>query len=259
MADNQAAHRVTDRATHQLRGWKRVLPLCLAGALAGALVCSVSGASAQDQKSAPPANPVGAGWDSKVKSADGTTASTVGSEQTATIEKVNGYFNALKNLQGRFVQIDPDKKTTKGKFYVQKPGRFRFDYARPSRKIVVSDGRFLAIQDLDLRNEDIYELDNTPFRILLRKDVNLLRDSRIIAVSETPDQISVTLADKDPDAVGQITVLLSQQPAPALAGWVTADAQGLETRVDVSDLSTPDELKNELFKRKKLFTDVIKQ
>lgn len=227
--------------------------------LACAVVVGSSAAHAQDQQKTPPANPVGAGWDSKVKPADATTATTFSAEQTATIAKVNNYFNGLTNLQGRFVQIDPDKVTTKGKFFVKKPGRFRFDYAQPSRKVVISDGRFLAIQDLDLRNEDIYELDNTPFRILLRKDVDLLRDARIIAVAETADQISLTLADKDPDAVGQITVFLSQRPTPALAGWVTADAQGQETRVNVNSLSVPETLKADLFVRKRLFTDALKQ
>ena len=136
---------------------------------------------------------------------------------------------------------------------------FRFDYARPSRKVVISDGRFLAIQDLDLRDEDVYELDNTPFRILLRKDVDLLRDARIVAVSETPEQISLTLADKDPDAVGELTVHLAQQPEVALAGWITADAQGLETRVDVSDLTIPESLSSDLFRRTKLFRDALRQ
>ncbi|MEM9358997.1 MAG: outer membrane lipoprotein carrier protein LolA, partial [Pseudomonadota bacterium] len=101
----------------------------------------------------PAANPVGAGWDSKVKAADSAAGQTFTDEQTAAIKAVNDYFNALQNLKGRFEQLDPDKKKTKGKFFVHKPGKFRFDYARPSRKVVVSDGRFLAIQDLDLRSE----------------------------------------------------------------------------------------------------------
>ena len=165
----------------------------------------------------------------------------------------------MKNLQGRFDQLDPDKKKTRGKFFVHKPGKFRFDYARPSRKIVVSDGRFLAIQDLDLRNEDVYELDNTPFRILLRADVDLLRDARIIQVEHSPEAISVTLADKDPDAAGQLTVILTKQPEITLAGWITYDAQGLQTKVDVSQLSRPEKLDSKIFERKQLFKDAVQQ
>ena len=57
-------------------------------------------------------------------------------------------------MQGSFLQTGADNRRMKGKFYLSRPGRFRFDYARPSRQIVVSDGRYLAIQDLDLNNED---------------------------------------------------------------------------------------------------------
>ena len=208
----------------------------------------------------PAANPVGAGWDSKVKSADANSGGqSLSEQQVAAIAAVNTYFNKMKHLQGRFEQLDPDKKKTRGKFYVSKPGKFRFDYSRPSTKIVVSDGRFLAIQDLDLRNEDIYELDNTPFRILLRADVDLQRDARILQVEHSPEAVSVTLADKDPDASGQLTVILTRQPDVALAGWITYDAQGLQTKVDVSQLTKPDKLKAELFKRKEFFKDGIQQ
>lgn len=221
-------------------------------------VVTLLAAPANAQKK-PATNPVGAGWDSKVKSAESAGGQTFTDEQSAAIQAVNTYFNDLQNLQGRFIQLDPDKKKTKGKFYVNKPGKFRFDYARPSRKIVVSDGRFLAIQDLDLRNEDVYELDNTPFRILLRADVDLLRDARIIQVEHSPEAISVTLSDKDPDAAGQLTVILTRQPEVTLAGWVTYDAQGLQTKVDVSDLTKPEKLESSLFKRKEFFKDAVKQ
>ena len=220
-----------------------------------------SAALAQTAKKPAAASPVGGTWDSKVKQGDAganSSAQTLTPEQSAAIDTVNAYFNALGNLQGRFVQIDPDKKKTRGKFYVQKPGKFRFDYASPSRKIVVSDGRFLAIQDLDLRNEDVYQLDNTPFRILLRENVDILRDSQVLAVSRDGDQVSVTLTEKGPDAAGQITVTLAVGAEPVMTGWITHDAQGLATTVTVGNLSTPDRLDSKLFKREKLFIDATK-
>ncbi len=72
------------------------------------------------------------------------------------------------------MQIGADKKRMRGKFFVKRPGRFRFDYSLPSKQIIVSDGEYLAIQDLDLNNEDRVSLDQTPFRLLLRKDVDLV-------------------------------------------------------------------------------------
>ena len=135
------------------------------------------------------------------------------------------------------MQTGSDNKRMRGKFYVKRPGRFRFDYARPSRQIVVSDGRYLAIQDLDLNNEDRVALDQTPFRLLLRSDVNLVRDARIMEVQESDDMIILGLEDKDPDSPGQIRLFLTTKPELELKEWVTRDAQGLKTRVEVSDLS----------------------
>src|SRR5690606_39672476 len=100
-------------------------------------------------------------------------------EQLAAIEEVNRYFNELKNLKGSFVQTDPDKKQSRGKLFVKKPGRFRFDYGAPSLKVIISDGRWLAIQDHDLNTEDGYELDNTTFRLLLRDGGDMKRAARI--------------------------------------------------------------------------------
>ena len=202
-------------------------------------------------------NPVGAGWDSKVQQSTANSGQALTAEQIAAIDAVNSYFNRLTNLQGRFEQTNPDNGVQRGRFYLMRPGRFRFDYRRPSRQVIVSDGTYLAIQDLDLNNEDVYSLENTPFRILLRETVDLLRDAKILAVKQSEHQIAVTLTDKSPDAPGQITVYLARGETPELAGWVTTDRQGGVTKVVVSDRSRPDSLKKELFERRKLFMKSI--
>src|SRR5690606_18261613 len=108
------------------------------------------------------------------------------------------YFRNLDTLQGNFVQTGADNKRMRGKFYLSRPGRFRFDYARPSRQVVISDGRYLAIQDHDLNNVDRVALNDTPFRLLLRSDVDLVRDARIMEVQESDDLLVIGLIDKNP-------------------------------------------------------------
>src|SRR5262245_38996383 len=68
----------------------------------------------------------------------GTVDIRLDAKQTEAVQRVSAYFNTLKQMKGIFVQTDPDKKRTRGRFYVQKPGKFRFDYAPPSRKIMAS-------------------------------------------------------------------------------------------------------------------------
>ena len=172
--------------------------------------------------------------------------------QTKLVQKVSDYFASLQSLKGDFVQIGADKKRMKGKFFVKRPGRFRFDYSLPSRQIIVSDGEYLAIQDLDLNNEDRVALDQTPFRLLLRKDVDLLRDAKITEVQQADDLIVLGIEDKSPDSPGRIKLFLATKPNMELKEWVTTDAQGLDTRIELSQLVKADDLDANLFKIQQL-------
>lgn len=188
------------------------------------------------------------GWTGEVAPATADGSMVLDAQQTKLVQQVSAYFESVQSLKGAFVQIDPDNKRMKGKFFVKRPGRFRFDYALPSRQIIVSDGQNLAIQDLDLNNEDRVSLDQTPFRLLLRKDVDLLRDAKITEVQQADDLIVLGLEDKDPDAPGKIKLYLATKPAMELKEWVTTDAQGLDTRVELSGLEKSDDLDGNLFK-----------
>ena len=218
-----------------------VLSLLLALAIAG------SGAAAQDAKKGNPQNPVG-GWGApKVQQAP-QPGRTFDAKQVELIGQVSRYFNDLSTMRGRFVQTGADKKVAKGKFFVKRPGRMRFEYAAPSKQLIISDGQRLAIQDLDLKNEDSIGLDQTSFRLLLKKDVDLMRDAQILDLQEADDLVIVTLMDKNPDAAGRIRLFLSRRPQLELREWVTTDAQALDTRVEVTELVKGEELDVALFK-----------
>jgi outer membrane lipoprotein-sorting protein len=195
----------------------------------------------------PPSPGSSSAWNAEVAPAKPGEGMTLNPHQTELVHKVSSYFSEINTLQGNFVQTGADNKKMKGKFYVKRPGRFRFDYARPTRQIVVSDGHYLSIQDLDLNNEDRVALDDTPFRLLLRSDVDLVRDAKIMEVQESEDLLVVGLVDKNPNTPGQIKLFLSTKPNLELKEWVTKDAQGLDTRVQVSDLSKSGELDAALF------------
>jgi outer membrane lipoprotein-sorting protein len=136
----------------------------------------------------------------------------------------------------------------RGTFFVKRPGRLRFEYNRPSRQLIVSDGKMLAIQDLEVHSDDRIALDQTPFRLLLRQDVDLLRDASIVDVQEMEDLIIVALQDKSPDAPGQIRLFMTKSPELELREWVTTDSHGADTRVEVANLARPEDLDLELFR-----------
>ena len=98
-------------------------------------------------------------------------------KQIELIQKVTAYFNQMTEIKGVFVQTSADNKRVRGKFYVKRPGKFRFDYsaAQPARDPVRR--RVAAHPGHRHEDRERVELDRTPFRLLLRKDVDLLRDA----------------------------------------------------------------------------------
>src|SRR6516164_9292371 len=146
------------------------------------LIALAPGRADAEDKPIPP-NPVGAhgNW---TQSVTRDAAQELNKHQLALVSKVSVYFNQMSDLQGVFVQTSADNKRARGKFYVKRPGRFRFDYGPPSKLVVLSDGEYLAVQDHDLKTDDRVALDQTPFRVLMRKDVDLLRDARILEVKD---------------------------------------------------------------------------
>jgi outer membrane lipoprotein-sorting protein len=220
-----------------------------------------AGVLAQDAKKPVPPNPVGAGgtWSQTVNKEAAIAGEEFDKKQIELIQKVTGYFNQMTEIKGLFVQTSADNKRVRGKFYVQQPGRFRFDYNLPSRLLILSDGHYMAIQDLDLKTDDRVELDRTPFRVLLRKDVDLLRDSHILEVKEVDDVIVLALRDRNPDNPGRIKLFLAKKPNLELKEWITTDSQGLDTRVELTEVNKTDSLDPALFKANSMVFQKLNQ
>lgn len=177
----------------------------------------------------------GAGWQAAVEAAPGPTP-LIGAQQDEAVKRIDAYFNGITNLQGNFDQVDSNNKHTTGRFYVQRPGKLRFDYAPPSSLKIVADGSFLAIEDSDLKTVEKYPLDSTPFRLLLTDGVDLGRDAHIIGVESGDGQLAITLEDKTGQAAGQIKLYFDNGAELKLKRWVITDAQGFATQVTINDV-----------------------
>jgi outer membrane lipoprotein-sorting protein len=168
--------------------------------------------------------------------------------QVVTLQAISAYFKDTAHLKGVFAQTNPDGKKMRGRFALKQPGKFRFDYGYGSKLVITSNGSMLAVQDSDIASDTRYDVDRTPFRILLRKDVDLLRDARIFEVEDTGEHVAIAIGDKSPDAPGRIRLVFAKTPQLELKEWVTTDAQGTVTRVEISALSRPEALDEAQFK-----------
>jgi len=201
----------------------------------------------------PPKVDEGASWEAAVEAAKGPTP-LIGDEQSQAVQRINAYFNGITNLQGSFEQIDANNKRSSGRFYVQRPGKIRFDYAPPSALRIVADGASLAIEDSDLKTVEKYPIESTPFRLLLAKSVDLGRDARIVGVERQDNSMAITLEDKTGDAAGTIKLYFNTDPQLALKEWVITDAQGLTTTVTVDNMVSGRKVAADFFQSKDSFS-----
>lgn len=212
--------------------------------IAGAVV--VAAGTAHGQGAPAPAAP---SWSTTTTAPGAQVAGmTLDEKQVEALKRVSQFFNDMKALRGNFTQTNPDGKRMRGRFVLKQPGKFRFDYGFGSTMVIVSDAKTLQIRDRDISQDDRLELDRTPFRILMRGDVDLLRDARVLEVQEVDDLIIVSVADKSPDVPGKIRLFLGKKPGLELREWVTTDVQGTDTRIELADTTRPADVDESLFK-----------
>lgn len=164
-------------------------------------------------------------------------------EQRELVERINNYLTSVHTLIGDFVQVGPDGRRTEGKFYLQKPGRMRFEYDDPSPLELISDGRSVAIRDRKLATQDLLLLSQTPLRFLLANRIDLLKEGNIVNVYK--DDVFVTVVLDEKQALGgthRLMLMFSTKDAQ-LRQWTVTDPQGYDTTVALYNLdasSKPD-------------------
>jgi outer membrane lipoprotein-sorting protein len=210
----------------------------------------VPAAPAPAPVAAKPASPVGGGpsWQTNVAQPPQPAPAPAPVQETdaQVVAKVNDYFNKLTDLQGSFLQTDPDGRQKKGRFYFQRPGKVRFDYIQPATLKIISDGRTLAIEDSWANTSERYPLDVTPFKLLLSEKVDLAVDAKITGVEQGPDLTVLTVEDKTGDSPGRIRLFFNKADM-SLKEWIISDAQGLDTRIEVSDVEQNKKVAENLF------------
>jgi outer membrane lipoprotein-sorting protein len=170
-----------------------------------------------------------------------------GAERDAAIAAANRALNGVSAMQGRFVQVSPDGARAEGAFYMQRPGKLRFEYDPPSSLLIVSDGSVVALRDSALRTTDRTPLRSTPLNLVLRSQVDLARDARIVRVSRQGEWTLVTARDRSGQTDGAITMHFFGD-SNELRSWDVVDMTGARTRIALSDITRPASLDRALFR-----------
>jgi outer membrane lipoprotein-sorting protein len=169
-------------------------------------------------------------------------------KQRALVERVNAYLTSVQTMVGDFVQVAPDGGRTNGKFYLQKPGRVRFEYNPPSPVELIADGQSMVVRDRKLATQDLYPLSQTPLRFLLADRIDLLKDTDLVGVYS--DDMFVTVVIEQRQILGgthRLMLMFSTKDLE-LKQWTVTDPQGYDTTVAVYNLDKTKKPDPDLFK-----------
>jgi outer membrane lipoprotein-sorting protein len=176
----------------------------------------------------------------------GAAATQQALDPQVMVERVSAYLSNMKTLSGDFVQVGPDGRRTEGQFYVQKPGKVRFEYSPPSRVDVIADGQSVVVRDRKRATQDLYPLSQTPLRFLVADRVDLARDTNLVSVGS--DEQFITVVIEEQQLVGTNRLMLKFGAKDfKLRQWTVTDPQGYDTTVAVYNLDSGKKLDPALF------------
>jgi outer membrane lipoprotein-sorting protein len=167
-------------------------------------------------------------------------------DRNAIIDRVSKAFTEVKTAQGQFTQVDTEGGASSGAFFINRPGKIRFDYDKPEPMHIVSDGTSVSIEEPKRKSYDAVPLSSTPLHLFLRSNVDLKRDGSVTDVTTQNGSHFVTLVDKTGEAEGKM-ILEFRASDFELLGWRALDGAGAETRVRLSATKKNVSLKPSLF------------
>ena len=212
------------------------VPAPSAEAAASARAQAAQSEAQQQQQQQQPPNPVSNPFAALLGAPGSTTALTP--KQRAIIERVDNYLSGTQLLSGKFVQVGPNGRRSQGEFFIDKPGKVRFDYDAPSPISIVADGQTVVVRDTRLATQDVYPLSQTPLRFLLADHVDLMKDTNLVAVYADDVFITVVVEEKNGIVGTSRLMIMFSAKDMQLKQWTVTDPQGFDTTVAVYNLDT---------------------
>lgn len=174
----------------------------------------------------------------------------------SSIQKLRAFLARSSTLQADFKQVVINEKgialqKAEGVFYLQRPGKFRWDYASPYHQQIISNGGKVWFYDVDLEQVTVKKLNaaigSTP-ALLLSGDIPLEKNFTIEGQGENEGLYWIKLLPKEEES-GFKYVLLGLE-GDTLSGMQLSDHFGQLTRIYFSKFKTGSKLDASLFEFK---------
>lgn len=179
--------------------------------------------------------------------------SLIAAAEDVPVKQLKAFLNSAKSITADFKQVlineagDP-LQTSFGLFYLQRPGKFRWDYTKPFQQQIISTSGKVWFYDTDLEQVTIKKLDesvgSTP-ALLLSGDVPLEDNYNIEQQGSDGSMNWVKLVPKSQDSTFKYVLIGLEKGV--LSGMQLNDNFGQLTRIYFSNLKVNQPIEANLF------------
>ena len=163
-----------------------------------------------------------------------------------TIDRLAEYLSNLTTIEADFTQASSDGSVGEGKFYLQRPGKMRWQYAPPVPILIVSSGNDLVYYDKELEQVSHIPIDSTLAGFLAEEQIRFDGAVGVEAFSDEASVIRITISQRSKPEEGKLTLEFSDKPL-ALRRMDISDATGQSTKVSLSNAHFGGKLNPKLF------------
>ncbi len=173
------------------------------------------------------------------------------------LKKIEAYIHSIDTMKARFAQTaQVYADDLKGTFYLDRPGKLRFEYDDPIKNYIVADGIFIYFYDDEMKSASQAFIGDTLAAFLVKEDFSLLDPSievMDVAHDKKENLLGITLRQTENPEAGRLTLIFQEKPSLSLLKWQVVDAQGYVTQIELSDIERGVSFEGE---KKGLFTHV---
>lgn len=163
------------------------------------------------------------------------------------LKTAEDYFNNLTTFEADFRQFTVNVPgVTEGKFYINRPSQFLWQYVYPDKQKIISTGSSAYFVDEETNQVTQLPRNSGFLKIFTSKNVSFnQKDIHVIQQTESDKDIEITLKPEQ-ENITEITFILQKNPTQ-LQQIVSKDSFGDSTIVVFTNISEGEKLEDELF------------
>lgn len=167
-------------------------------------------------------------------------------EDKAVLGRIESYLTGIHTITADFIQAAPNGDISTGKFYLDRPGKLRMEYAPPTPVLMVANGSYIVYYDKELDQVSRILLESTLVGFLAREKVRFDDTVIITGMKRENNILRVSLVQSEHPRDGMLTLEFSDNPL-AVHNIIIKDSAGQVTTVALNNARFNTSIDPELF------------